>query len=117
MKDKYDIAMEILLAIEDNRDFKRVAYHAWSNISTDPLACLFSMVTPSGRSHAEKQCGCLTQVKGGDAPAWTDELTQHIRQDPRIPEHPNEITKENLVAFAEWQRFLDRTIRNQGVQQ
>ncbi len=63
---------------------------------------LFSYLSRDGKPMAG--CGCLTQVKvGGSIRAWNDDITESIKQDDRIPFISSHITKEMLVAFAEWQ--------------
>lgn len=82
-----------------------------------PRSPLFAFITPSGlpespdgvRSHV--QCGCLTQIKAGVAPAWTTELAVRIRNDARLPSSPNDVTPEHLEVFAEWQEKIDAEIR------
>lgn len=109
MKDKYDIAIEYLT------EHPEEIYATWSTPSGSPHGCLFQMVTPSGNYQTPEwnsdQCGCLTQVKYTSYPAWTSELTDEIRDDERIPSLRN-ITVADLPVFAEWQRRLDREIRN-----
>jgi len=53
-------------------------------------------------------CGCLTQVKAGRDRAQTEEVTQMIRGDERIPKNYQHITHpDQLAVFVEWQRKLD----------
>lgn len=110
--DKYDEAIAYLLAQEDFHDAVKTS---WSNPLFIKAGCLFQYVTPSGE--LERDCdglicsGCLTIVRAGIRRACTPELTDRIRADNRLPDSPDKITKESLPVFAEWQRELDRTIR------
>ena len=55
-------------------------------------------------------CGCLTRVKRGNAPAATPKLTEAIRSDERIPTSRTRIRPEHLPVFAEWQRRIDKEL-------
>ncbi len=55
-------------------------------------------------------CGCLTHIACGYMEAQTEELTQAIRNDPRIPGDSEYITLDDLPVFAEWQRRLDKEL-------
>lgn len=75
---------------------------------------LFQFATPSGKSEPNlyPECGCLTMISSTPAyEASTEELTEAIRNDPRIPVDPELIEVEHLPIFAEWQRRLDKEIR------
>lgn len=107
MKDKYDEQIERLLAAED---FRMAVSYDWS--------CgvgLFQYCTPRGHtSHgALRDCGCPTMVRSGAWPAWTGQLTAAIMADTRLPDHVSAITPEHLPIFAEWQRRLDKEIRQE----
>jgi len=43
--------------------------------------------------------------------AYTDDLTERIRADERIPDDPDRITVAHLPVFAEWQRILDKELK------
>lgn len=113
MKDKYDIAIEYLT------EHPKEILDTWSNPMGSSGGCLFQFCTPTGALDCKiiegesHQCGCLTQLKRfSDRIAWTPELTNEIRADTRIPGMAEGITVADLPVFAEWQRRLDREIRN-----
>ena len=107
-KNKYDVAIERLLAAED---FKKAVYRAWEDPAGDESGCLFSFVTPNSNSMCQgKDHGCLTQVKLGLYPAYTEALTKAIREDERIPDKWDGITPETLPVFKEWQERIDKEL-------
>lgn len=125
--DKYDEAIEWLVEHADDETGIRdnVIQLAWDLDDEFPMAlCLFQICSPSGLGSSTPQgkiCGCLTQVRRTEntLDAWTPELTEAIRADERIPGRIEEISKLRddelraaLQPFAEWQRRLDREIRN-----
>jgi hypothetical protein len=75
---------------------------------------LFRACTPCGvecQRPDGKLCGCLVEVRYPQYPtgprvAWTDEWTEAIRTDERIPEIMADIQPEHLLAFAEWQQRM-----------
>ena len=82
---------------------------AWQMPSAHPAGGLFAFVEPGGgRAHTE--CGCLTQIRDLDEVACTEELTQAIRADERIPVSARRIGACDLPVFAEWQRRIDRAL-------
>lgn len=99
-RDKYDEAVEYLKANPD-----RIGA-AWSLPSSTQGGCLFKY---ANGIHGEADTGCLTMIRDEASlhvPGRPD-LTQEIRNDPRIPEHKRLITVSDLPIFAEWQRRLD----------
>jgi len=42
--------------------------------------------------------------------AQTEELTEAIKADDRIPDRIEDVTKENLYVFVEWQERLDEEL-------
>ncbi len=73
---------------------------------------LFQFATCGGKAEGETY-GCLTMIRNNVRyTAATPELTEEIRADKRIPINFTEIKPEHLPIFAEWQRRLDREIRN-----
>lgn len=117
-KDKYDKAIEYLTANP------REIFNAWGCPNTHVAGCLFMPAGPTTGFLKDDVwpmrkdgllCGCLTTIRqnGGHFPrlAWTDELTQEILQDTRIPDDCTLITVSDLPVFAEWQRRLDKEIR------
>ena len=53
--------------------------------------------------------GCLTMIRYSSAyNAQTENLTNAIRNDIRIPKDQMQITVDHLPVFAEWQRLLDK---------
>ena len=109
-KDKYDEAIEYLNA---NPDDIRIA---WGAPMFHPAGCLFEYASPSGET--DVGVGCLTMIKGNSrfsvykVDGIHKELTEAIRADDRIPDLSCDITLNDLPVFAEWQRRLDKEIRN-----
>ena len=115
--DKYDKQIERILAYSG----RSLEFEWMTGVG------LFQYVTPTGdfcRRPDELECGCLTLVHSQpDCVAWTDELTELIRADDRLPMNSSEMVhrwdqldlegrRALLGVFAEWQRRLDREIRN-----
>lgn len=113
--DRYDEAIDYLVEYPDGIEA------AWGQMDVteedddgneyeteNPAACLFA-VTGFVRCHdgSLNTCGCLTQVVDRTFRAPTNELTDAIRADLRIPRDPEDISPEDLEVFAEWQRKLD----------
>lgn len=89
---------------------------------------LFAYCTPSGWQRIRDDgllCGCLTLVRSSvvNRVAWTDELTEAIQADERIPDDYDLETFEDrlmdmprseriaaLLPFAEWQRRIDKAL-------
>jgi hypothetical protein len=126
--DKYDKAIAHLTKIyeeEGPRRFRSQVQIAWNRCDdAADSRCLFAFCTPSGGSHIRPDglfCGCITQVKddfiSGEPEedfhvAWTNELTEQIRSDDRIPRGPFWVKHpDQLQVFAEYQRLMDSTIR------
>jgi len=83
---------------------------AWKSPHKHVAGCLFQKATKSGFGHCR---GCLTEVRRWvGMPAETPELTKAIRADHRIPTNPDDISVDKLDVFAEWQRRIDRELRN-----
>lgn len=97
--DKYDEAIQSLTRQPG------LIRHAWNFPTTTPEGCLFDYCGE----------GCLTQVKGGGAKAFTQELTEQIKADRRIPGHPFDIKVTDLAVFAEWQRKIDKEYRTKEI--
>ncbi len=97
MSDKYDEAVAYLTK------HPRKIFDAWDLPDETPHGCLFMPV----RGDYSFCCGCLTEVASGLRRACTNELTEAIRADVRIPTNPREITPDDLPVFAEWQRRID----------
>lgn len=124
-KDKYELEIDRLIkAGALHEDLGRVCHEQWSinDEGTDAGSPLFSYCTPHRGPDDNPdghRCGCLTQIRDQDNgseervySAWTDELTERIIADERLPKHPWEITsREQLEVFAEYQREMDQTIR------
>lgn len=102
--DKYDKAIAYLT------ENPGAIYNSWENAYNSlatPASCLFKSTKPGDCG----EFGCLTQVKIGDLPAITPAITKAIRADRRIPKSGSAITLEHLPVFAEWQRRLDKRIK------
>lgn len=110
MADKYDDDIaDIMSEVEGGLSFSQVVNAHWCAVSP-----LFQYATPSDtRLRPDgRGCGCLTMIrKFPDCCAWTEELTEEIRSDERIPFSACTVTPEDLPVFAEWQRRLDKEIR------
>lgn len=106
MSDIYDEAIAYLTSDPDRfQDRVGLAWN-WSNLER-PGSVLFRYCSGNGQPmHHDILCGCLTQVKNG-LNAATEELTNLIRADPRIPDDVDNITPESLPVFAEYQRMMD----------
>lgn len=84
---------------------------------------LFQSCTPTGAEGSRpdgKLCGCLTEIKGEQYPtgprvAWTDQWTETIRADDRIPWTMGLLRPENLLAFGEWQQTFRDYFRAEGL--
>lgn len=78
---------------------------------------LFAFCKPSGSDGIRedgKACGCPTLIRGEYGwVAWTDELTELIRADDRLPKSYRGIRREHLPAFAEIQRKLDAALHRE----
>lgn len=99
-KDIYDEAIEHLL---DNED---LIQSAWNCPIDYYGGCLFLAASSSGEPRWG--CGCLTQIRSGSsAPELSQEMILAIQNDSRIPYDVEDISAENLHAFAEWQRKID----------
>jgi hypothetical protein len=116
--DKYDHAITYLTRARKPREI----VSAWQTWNFHPAGCLFAPVIPvlegedgypgSQRRPDGLMCGCLTEIRGGGSMAWTDDLTKAIAADNRVPALPHQLRLENLPAFAEWQRKIDRELRD-----
>ncbi len=115
--DKYDEAIERILTLDENK-----INDIWQEPLTDPAGCLFYHCAPEQKVSAcahirpdGEQVGCLTQVKSGEYPAWTEELTNLIRSNPLIPDSEDFLyllERKDLEEFAKLQRLMDQTIRS-----
>jgi hypothetical protein len=113
MADRYDKQIARLLAAPD---FRAAVEEEWSSAKG-----LFAFVTPDRYTHTSENgvpYGCLTMIRqqynGGHYryEAYTDELTEAIRADDRLPRDVDEIEPRHLPVFAEWQRRIARELRN-----
>lgn len=98
-------AYEYLMGVPDGEFNTKVRY-AWNRPITTAGGRLFTYCTPN----VFKGCGygCLTQVRLEEScKAYTQNLTEKIRADDRIPTGPQGITKDNLHVFAEWQERME----------
>ena len=90
---------------------------AWNLPCDYPEGILFRNASKNGVVSATY--GCLTQIRYDYQrgcvseyayKAETPELTIAIAQDERIPADADDISKDNLYVFAEWQRRLDASL-------
>ena len=120
--DIYDEAVEYLTRkIEERRSSpdpscESFIEHVWNTAISDPEkgAILFQTVHMKRNSNSAcdengRYCGCLTQIKAGSV-AQTQELTDLIRLDPKIPNSGCKITVDLLPHFAEWNRKIDQML-------
>jgi len=106
--DKYDVAVEYLMGCNGN--FEKEAENAWRSPRSHQAGCLFLMV----KNYEPKNIGaygCLTMIKNGMFQAQTQELTDAIRADGRLPENPAFLTRDHLPIFADWQRHIDQVLQ------
>lgn len=112
MSDKYDKAIAWLNA---QPSFSFAAQHSWNTgtcLPPDqtPASCLFAPVRKRGSSR--HSCGCLTQLRSCEF--LTSDLSaatyKELMTDERIPKSAKDITPDNLEAFAEWQRRVDKEL-------
>lgn len=91
----------------------------WDDPKSHFSGVLFQAVTPDGLGQTNEYgeyCGDICEIHSNMAVAWTDELTEQILEDYRIPEifasHNNipRITVDSLQLFAEWQRKIDKAL-------
>ena len=118
MSDKYDDAVAYLTEHPDKIEdaWNDGGYFENDTADEEPHsgAALFRFASKSGTGGICRSglCyGCLTMIR--DSPgivAETEELTNAIRQDERIPTSWHDITVEHLPTFAEWQRRLDKEL-------
>lgn len=81
--------------------------NAWSSPSRHKAGALFQMLGYPGNSHI----GCPTMIKGGNWEGATEEITQMVRNNPKIPSSYLDITEDCFEAFAEIQRETDKIIK------
>lgn len=106
------------------QEVQRLADYSWNQLDEAWIKAtpLFKFCNEDG--DIPDECGCLTQVRCGMRPAATPELTEAIRADERIPRNTEQIyingwnrknrdeRVELLRVFAEWQRRIDKEIRD-----
>lgn len=108
--DKYDAQIAGLL---ESDNFLISLVDQWTN-GID----LFAFATPTGDVVSYCGCGCLTMIMNGMGKVIdkshepNEKLTLAIKSDHRIPKSISEITPGNLQVFAEWQRRIDKELRN-----
>lgn len=109
--DKYDKAIKYF------NDHPSQIRGAWASPGTCEGGALFMYASVSGTR--KLGCGCLTQIRGnvnlsaiGPKNMLMRDITDEIRNDDRIPVRSDDVSVDNLYVFAEWQRRLDKEIRN-----
>jgi hypothetical protein len=106
--DRYDQDVTSMTAFYEQGKHEKIL-HACGEL----LSPLFAFCTPTGKGQRRpdgKRCGCPVMVKSSDYVAWTDELTDLIRADNRIPVGHNDFTPKSFVAMAELQRHIDKVL-------
>ena len=111
--DKYDKAVEYLIGCNGNYAYE--LEEAWKNPQRHKGGSLFQF---AGKG-AAMSIGCLTMIRNG-APgccvqAGTSALTKAIKEDERLPRRFEDITKDHLPIFAEWQRCLDKELNREEI--
>jgi len=118
LKDKYEKQIDRLMAIEGEKEFKRDVLNDWA--IGKPL---FQFLTPSGKwinseclNHNDRSTGCPVMIRMGCDEAWTDELTDMVRDNELIPARQDSIKqdREVLEEFARIQRHADATLERVG---
>ena len=113
-KDRFDKAVDYLT---EHPDLIAETWNAALDDYTDDLsseeqeaheiaACLFLECGNKGFPAT----GCLTQVCHERLGAGTDELTELIRADKKIPRNGEAIKVGDLQLFADWQRRIKREL-------
>lgn len=105
MPDIYDA--EIARLTEAYKTDKKAIVYSWSN--AEPL---FRFLSPDGHClSGVVRYGCPTMIRGSspDHPkvALTEELTESVRNDARLPAESYDLRPEHLPACAEHQRAAD----------
>ena len=94
MSDKYDEAIKFLV------EHPEEIFEAWESPCRGPAGCLFLFASRNGESVYKglgKKCvGCLSQIRAGGKESEIEYCVEGM---------------ETLPVFAEWQRRLDREIR------
>ncbi len=110
--DKYDRAIELLNRLDDT-NFRNVVSKAWGLSENDDVVEIICLFQYCSNNNYASNIGCLTMIRksGGMIVQDRPDLTKQIREDERIPKNCNEITKESLPVFAEWQRILDKELK------
>ena len=116
MTDVYEDHFQKLMAIEDDDALSDVIQSEWE--WSEPLFRRAGPNTAHDLVGADKICGCLTQIrKNPDVYAASADgktvhpITSEIVADDRIPKTPEEIDRQSLAVFLEWQRRLDEELR------
>ena len=102
--DKYDVQIAELVKL-DGEEFTAAVQSDWMNSKG-----LFEYAIANPKCMGKDGTGCLTMIRNGGWRAETEELTEAIRADERLPKTQQDITKEHLPVFAEWQRRLDKEL-------
>ena len=105
--------MKRLQQVYDAYGLQTFQYHCLNELLlTNGRSPLFRHATPDGLERARPDgqlCGGLIEIKYpqylmGERVAWTDEWTEAIRVDERVPWSLGYLYPEQLSAFAEWQQ-------------
>jgi hypothetical protein len=118
--DKYDLDEQELLADDpDDYEFRnRVKMH-WRGSKPGKIgpSPLFEFLAPRyGRDGDNlnpygEVIGCPTMIHSNSRCfAWTKELTQFVRNNTLMPDHPDSITPESLTQFKLIQRKADELL-------
>lgn len=110
--DKYDSAVAYLTKHPDK------IKDTWADPYDREGGCLFTFVCPDpDNKDTRNNYGCLTQIRNVYLPyvAFTEELTEAIRADDRIPQNCGDILVDSLPVFAEWQRKIDQVRAEKGL--
>lgn len=103
-------------AIAFFRDNPSKVTEVWDDPKSHWSGVLFQSATPSGHGETNElgeYCGDLCEIRSLFAVAWTDEVTEQIVKDIRIPKiyasnnNAPVISADLLSIYAEWQRKFD----------
>lgn len=113
---EFRVAIELLVA-----NPQEIAA-AWRDPLGHPAGCLFRFASNSGGVEYSKAgtVGCLTMIvnPANNVPyvGQTDELTQKIKADKRIPQHYSDIYgREELELLGRWQTRIFRYFKKGGL--
>lgn len=116
-RDEYDEAIDAFMELwNDTEGVERLNLirAAWSEPGASKMGVLFDHTGWDGQHTREDAlCGCLTQIKrhdGRPGKGLDDGFLVDLMADDDIPSSPLDISPENVQAFAQWQRRVDKEL-------